>query len=694
MDLQLLDAVKKARGGDKSAIEYIYVNTSKTVYYTALGITKNAADAEDITEDVFIKAFNKLPELKNDLKFMSWLKMIAVNESKNYCLKKKPYLFSDDEDGNNPLDSIPEPSDELIPDKRLDRLEKSRMISEMISSLPEKQRIVVTLFYFDGLSVAKIAQILETNENTVKSRLKYARADIKEKVEQLEKKGIKLYAFPFFPMLGRILGKSARQTEVPPSVMQGVLSKLAAETAGTSVSAAPVAGIPFLHGSAKIIGAVGLAAIVIVFGAVYMQDRTDDPIPVYLTDATLESESESERESEGISSDPELSTADSSASEPVTFAPEPDDITGENTDNTTVGTGEETAVSSLTDGTATPSPEVSVPPVTEEPVPVSYTNEELENEVRKMMDDPTYTPDQSYLDSINYIRIYGAELVAVNRQIFDVVSNFSSNLDTKDDVFRYTTLDGENVTGSYGTITSLDFLKKCKNINSVLVAYNKITDISALSALPMLINIDLNHNQISDISPLATLANGKNIAYVNLIANNITDLSPLAGLTGADTLELSLNDFSDISPLAGLTKLGYLSFDNCNVSDISPLSGLTGLTQLSFGANKVSDITPLANLTSMINLHFIQNQVSDLSPLKNLTEVERLSFSYCPVSDISVLAGMSKLVSVQLFSTSVTDISVLLDKKIEWLEISNGKISQSQLNEFTALHPDCIIHAF
>ena len=92
----------------------------------------------------------------------------------------------------------------------MDQKETSRLVREILDTLPEDQRIVVGMYYYDQLSVSEIAEELECSENTVKSRLNYGRKKIQGKVLELEKKGTKLYnlaPLPFFIWLLRNLYK-------------------------------------------------------------------------------------------------------------------------------------------------------------------------------------------------------------------------------------------------------------------------------------------------------------------------------------------------------------------------------------------------------------------------------------------------------------------------------------------------------
>ena len=97
---------------------------------------------------------------------------------------------------------------ENMPEATIDQQETSRLVREILDVLPDEQRIVIGMFYYDQMSVSEIAEELECSENTVKSRLNYGRKKIQSKVLELEKNGTKLYSLaplPFFIWLLRNL---------------------------------------------------------------------------------------------------------------------------------------------------------------------------------------------------------------------------------------------------------------------------------------------------------------------------------------------------------------------------------------------------------------------------------------------------------------------------------------------------------
>lgn len=242
MDVEI---VQRARTGDSHALEEIYNDTRKMVYFTALGIVRNENDAEDVVQDTYIKVFQNIARLQDEKAFISWLKTIVVNVSKNNLKKRKPMLFQNDEEEDAVLGSIEEVGEDFLPQEYVDQAEKREIIKSMIENLPDAQRTAVMLYYFDELPLSEVSKVMETTEGTTKSRLNYARKQIRAKVDEQEKKGNKLYAG--VPMLTRILHLVSQNYDLPAETANHILTNslqaasIAAGTAASSAAAGPEA---------------------------------------------------------------------------------------------------------------------------------------------------------------------------------------------------------------------------------------------------------------------------------------------------------------------------------------------------------------------------------------------------------------------------------------------------------------------
>ena len=254
------DLIDRAKSNDQDAIADLYNRTYDSVYSTLKFILKDDDAALDVLQDSYIKAFRSLDQLQEASKFPAWIKRIAHNRAIDELRKAKPVNFSD---------MVPEDSDEVLefeddrpesmPDVVIDRRETARLLGEILDSLPDDQRICVTMFYYDQLSVKEIASELGLAEATVKSRLNYGRKKIESKVRDLEKKGTKLYGFAPIPFLLLLLRQEVEISEASASGVLGsvleVLSGDAGAAGGAAAgAAAEISGKPAAAGAASAAG--------------------------------------------------------------------------------------------------------------------------------------------------------------------------------------------------------------------------------------------------------------------------------------------------------------------------------------------------------------------------------------------------------------------------------------------------------
>lgn len=210
---QIIELVKKSQNGDLAAVEELLCAAHTPVSYQCRKLLKNEQDAEDVTQEVLLALYTKLDTLKEPAAFWGWLSRITVNRCKNALSRTHVDLqILEDEDGHSMLDDIENTDQQLVPDAVLDNAETARMIDEIIDELPEAQRMCTLLFYFDEMSVKEISNVMGTSENTVKSRLNYARKAIKERVLDYEKSGIKLYGMSPIPFLLFFLRRAAENS--------------------------------------------------------------------------------------------------------------------------------------------------------------------------------------------------------------------------------------------------------------------------------------------------------------------------------------------------------------------------------------------------------------------------------------------------------------------------------------------------
>lgn len=204
--------VLQAGQGDRAAFGELYEETGRSVYFNCLKLLGNAQQAEDITQDTFMKALEKLDSLKEPENFSAWVNRIAINNCKMY-FRKNPRTA--EEESEKIIDDTPD--SELIPDDYADSEEKRRIIMNIIdTTLTDEQRQTIVLYYFDMMSVAEIAEIMECSVGTVTSRLSAARKKIREAVLIYEKKNNdRLHAVMPIPVLSKIFMQECQHLKLP-----------------------------------------------------------------------------------------------------------------------------------------------------------------------------------------------------------------------------------------------------------------------------------------------------------------------------------------------------------------------------------------------------------------------------------------------------------------------------------------------
>lgn len=264
------EAVQKAMKGEQEAFTYLYEKTYTKVFYLARKFLKSEHIAQDIVQDSYVKAFQSLNTLEDPEKFPSWIATIVTNRSKNELKRRKETLFSEteNEDGQDISDTFIDDRIAVQPEIAMDKNETKRLMQEIIDTLTDEQRMCITMFYMEEMSVKEMASVLEVSENTVKSRLNYGRQKIKDKVLDLEKKGTKLYGLapiPFFLLLLKEDVKAAQSMTIPPmSAAVKAATTGGITTASTSTVAGTTAAVAGKGIATKVI--IGVVAGVLVVG--------------------------------------------------------------------------------------------------------------------------------------------------------------------------------------------------------------------------------------------------------------------------------------------------------------------------------------------------------------------------------------------------------------------------------------------
>jgi RNA polymerase sigma factor (sigma-70 family) len=178
--------IQRALQGDQKACAEIVERFHARIYNFVFRMVKNKAEAEDLTQETFIKAFNALSSFNSEYAFSTWLYKIAVNNTIDYFRKKRLRTFSIDtpiqvKDGD--LQREFEDTN-LGPEHGLISQEKSLQIKNAIDSLPEKYREAILLRHTMDRSYEEISEELDVPLGTVKVRIFRAREMLKKKLRE------------------------------------------------------------------------------------------------------------------------------------------------------------------------------------------------------------------------------------------------------------------------------------------------------------------------------------------------------------------------------------------------------------------------------------------------------------------------------------------------------------------------------
>jgi RNA polymerase sigma factor (sigma-70 family) len=175
------ELVKRARQGDLAAYDDLVRRYQERIYATVYHMTSNHEDANDLAQEAFIKAFQAIKSFKGGSSFYTWVYRIAVNKTINFLKQRKNRAQM----SLNDLDFNAEHDPDLValisdktPRREAALAELQEKLNAAMQKLSEHHRLVVTLHDVQGLSHEEIAEIMECNIGTVRSRLFYARQQL------------------------------------------------------------------------------------------------------------------------------------------------------------------------------------------------------------------------------------------------------------------------------------------------------------------------------------------------------------------------------------------------------------------------------------------------------------------------------------------------------------------------------------
>lgn len=184
--------VAAAKAGEISAFETLVSRYERKIYRLAQHITQNNEDAEDVSQEAFLKAFEHLGEFQGNSRFYTWLVRIAVNQALMKLRKRRNKDVSLDQEIETEENFIPREIEDWgpSPEERYTQEEMARILSEVIGELDPSFRLVFQLRDIDELSTEETAEALGISVPAVKSRLLRARLKLRDKLNRYFVRGM------------------------------------------------------------------------------------------------------------------------------------------------------------------------------------------------------------------------------------------------------------------------------------------------------------------------------------------------------------------------------------------------------------------------------------------------------------------------------------------------------------------------
>jgi RNA polymerase sigma-70 factor (ECF subfamily) len=176
--------IERVCAGEKQLFYDLISPYERAVYSAAYGVLQNEADAEEVAQEAFLKAFAHLGSFRRESKFSTWLIQIAVNEARMKRRKDRGYLYQSLDEQNQDEEGDYFPKDfadwREIPSEALERAELRRALGKAIASLSPKYREVLVMRDIQHLDIADTAAALQISEASVKTRLLRARLQVRD----------------------------------------------------------------------------------------------------------------------------------------------------------------------------------------------------------------------------------------------------------------------------------------------------------------------------------------------------------------------------------------------------------------------------------------------------------------------------------------------------------------------------------
>ena len=184
--------VRQCQNGDREAMSCLIVKYQDRIYNTILKICQNYDDAAELTQDTFVKVLENINSFRSNSSFYTWLFRVAVNHTLNYCkrrFKLSPLSLDAEidqgEGGGGKIAEVLASPDGPDPAVVAQQKELTKIVINLIGQLQQEYRVVLVLRDIEQMTYAEIAEVLQIETGTVKSRLSRARVKLRELLESV-----------------------------------------------------------------------------------------------------------------------------------------------------------------------------------------------------------------------------------------------------------------------------------------------------------------------------------------------------------------------------------------------------------------------------------------------------------------------------------------------------------------------------
>jgi RNA polymerase sigma-70 factor, ECF subfamily len=176
------ELIRRARTGDEDAFAELVAGHAERVYRMLRRLGLDPDEADEVTQEVFVRAWRGLPRFQERAQFSTWLYRIVFNEAQRRLARRRPAAAAPGEDDEDPIVSLPE-SPERGPEARTLHREFEQTLEHALDQLPDEWRAAVVLRDIEGLSTRDAAEVVGVREASFKSRLHRGRMRLRALLE-------------------------------------------------------------------------------------------------------------------------------------------------------------------------------------------------------------------------------------------------------------------------------------------------------------------------------------------------------------------------------------------------------------------------------------------------------------------------------------------------------------------------------